>query len=387
MIEFDKVINRQNTYCEKYDGLKEKFGYSDLQPLWVADMDFRTPDFINNAIKKQVNISLYGYPYIDASFFDAVISWQKYKNNLKCKKEDIFFTNGVVPTYSACIEAFSNINDEILVPIPIYPPLKNLVLQNNRKLITTNLKNEDGYYKFDFKDIESKITSKTKIFVLCNPHNPIGRVWDKEELEQLAKMCIKHKLIIISDEIHSDFSFKKFTPISTLSQETSKITVTLNSPGKTFNISALNSAYAITTDLILRKKLKRVLSKRGINHPNILGLIALKAAYENGQNYVKELNSYIKNNIDYVHTYIKTNNLPIEVTKTEATYLLWIDFSLMNLTHKEIEKKLLQDAKIALNNGLEFDSTANNFFRLNVALPLQELQKALEKINTYFKKG
>ena len=209
---FDEKINRKNTNCAKYDGLKKYFGYEDLNPLWVADMDFKTPAFINDAIINAAKNSLYGYSIDSDALYESIINWQNTQHNWQINKEDIYMINGVVPAYSACIEAFSEENDEVIVQTPIYPPLFKCVNANNRKVVVNELKkDENGYYTMDLEDLEKKITSKTKILALCSPHNPVGRVWSKDELEKLANICIKHNIIIVSDEIHSDITFKKFT--------------------------------------------------------------------------------------------------------------------------------------------------------------------------------
>ena len=209
---FDEKIERRNTNCAKYDGLKRYFGYEDLNPLWVADMDFKTPSFINDAILDAAKNSLYGYSIDSDDIYQSIINWQNTQHNWQINKEDIYMINGVVPAYSACIEAFSEIGDEVIVQTPIYPPLFKCVNANNRKVVVNELiKDENGYYTMDLEDLENKITTKTKILALCSPHNPVGRVWSKDELEKLADICIKHNIIIVSDEIHSDLSFKKFS--------------------------------------------------------------------------------------------------------------------------------------------------------------------------------
>ncbi|MFY9094443.1 aminotransferase class I/II-fold pyridoxal phosphate-dependent enzyme, partial [Aliarcobacter butzleri] len=231
---FDEQINRKNTNCAKYDGLKKYFGYEDLNPLWVADMDFKTPSFINDAIIKAASNSLYGYSVDTPELYTSIINWQKNEHDWQIEQKDIFMINGVVPAYSACIEAFSEIGDEVIVQTPIYPPLFKCVTANERKVVINELKKDkNGYYTMDLEDLEKKITSKTKILVLCSPHNPVGRVWSKEELEKLANICIKHNITIVSDEIHSDITFKKFTPLASISKEIANQTITLNSAGKT----------------------------------------------------------------------------------------------------------------------------------------------------------
>ncbi|MDN5042920.1 PatB family C-S lyase [Aliarcobacter butzleri] len=384
---FDEETNRKNTNCAKYDGLKKYFGYEDLNPLWVADMDFKTPSFINDAIIKAASNSLYGYSVDTPELYASIINWQKNEHDWQIEQKDIFMINGVVPAFSACIEAFSEIGDEVIVQTPIYPPLFKCVTANERKLVINELKkDENGYYTMDLEDLEKKITSKTKILVLCSPHNPVGRVWSKEELEKLANICIKHNITIVSDEIHSDITFKKFTPLASISKEIANQTITLNSAGKTFNIAGLNCAYAVSKNAEILEKFKKVAIKREINSINFFGYVSTRAAYENGSAFVKELKAYLMNNIIFTKEFFEKNSLNIDFFIPEATYLLWLDFSKTGLSHLEIKNILLTKSKIALNDGVSFGSNGNKFFRLNTALSKKALNIALNQFVKNFSK-
>lgn len=384
---FDEETNRKNTNCAKYDGLKKYFGYEDLNPLWVADMDFKTPSFINDAIIKAASNSLYGYSVDTPELYASIINWQKNEHDWEIEQKDIFMINGVVPAYSVCIEAFSEVDDEVIVQTPIYPPLFKCVTANERKLVINELKkDENGYYTMDLEDLEKKITSKTKILVLCSPHNPVGRVWSKEELEKLANICIKHNITIVSDEIHSDITFKKFTPLASISKEIANQTITLNSAGKTFNIAGLNCAYAISKNAEILEKFKKIAIKREINSINFFGYVSTRAAYENGSAFVKELKAYLMNNIIFTKEFFEKNSLNIDFFIPEATYLLWLDFSKTGLSHLEIKNTLLTKSKIALNDGVSFGSNGNKFFRLNTALSKKALNIALNQFVKNFSK-
>ena len=384
---FDEETNRKNTNCAKYDGLKKYFGYEDLNPLWVADMDFKTPSFINDAIIKAASNSLYGYSVDTPELYASIINWQKNEHDWEIEQKDIFMINGVVPAYSACIEAFSEVDDEVIVQTPIYPPLFKCVTANERKLVINELKkDENGYYTMDLEDLEKKITSKTKILALCSPHNPVGRVWSKEELKKLANICIKHNITIVSDEIHSDITFKKFTPLASISKEIANQTITLNSAGKTFNIAGLNCAYAISKNTEILEKFKKVAIKREINSINFFGYVSTRAAYENGSAFVKELKAYLMNNIIFTKEFFEKNSLNIDFFIPEATYLLWLDFSKTGLSHLEIKNTLLTKSKIALNDGVSFGSNGNKFFRLNTALSKKALNIALNQFVKNFSK-
>ena len=304
---FDSLIDRKNTSCTKYDDLEHYFGSSDLDPLWVADMDFEIPTFLQEAILKRASHNIFGYGKQNKEIFEAIKTWMKLQHSWEIDTNSISLANGVVPAYSACIEAFSNEGDEVIVQTPVYFPLFNFVHSNKRKLLTNPLKEENGYYTMDFDHLKSIITPKTKILTLCSPHNPVGRVWSKNELETLAKICIENNITIICDEIHADLVFKKFTPLASISKDISNITVTLNSPGKTFNIAGLNASYCITENEDLKRKLNKVIKKRAINSINVFGLIAMQVAYENGTAWLDELKNYLDKNINYTKQFLEAN--------------------------------------------------------------------------------
>lgn len=381
---FDEIINRKGTSCVKWDALESYFGYEDLQPLWVADMDFKTPDVINDAIIKRAAHGVYGYTKPTSKTYNLIEEWMKKRHDWNIDTSWISFCNGVVPAYSAAIEAFSEEGDEIIVQTPVYFPLFNAVKYNNRKVVRNSLKENNGYYTMDLEDLKSKITSKSKILVLCSPHNPVGRVWSKEELEELAKICLENNLLIISDEIHADLVFKKFTPMASLSKEISNITLTLNSAGKTFNIAGLNCSYAICENKEIKEKFDKELAKREIASVNVFGFTALEAAYEFGEEWLEELKSYLKANIEFVNKYLQNSDTKVDFLEPEATYLLWLNFKNTGLKHKEIKKILLENSKVALNDGRSFGSEGDSYFRLNCALSRKKLEEALGKIVTYF---
>ncbi len=382
MYNFDEETNRENTNCIKYDALPKYFGVSDVQPLWVADMDFKVCSQINEAILNKVKHGVYGYAKVPEKTLVLIKQWMKKRHNFDIKTDDITMINGVVPAYSAAIEAFSQEGDEIIVQTPVYFPLFNSVKANNRVLIKNPLVQKDGYYTMDLEHLESIITPKTKILTLCSPHNPVGRVWNKEELEKLADICIKHNIKIISDEIHADLVFKKFTALASISSKIADITLTLNSAGKTFNIAGLNCAYTICSNKKMKDSFDKVVQKREIGSINVFGLLALEAAYEFGDIWLEELLVYLENNIKITKNYLDKTSITFK--KPEATYLLWLDFTKSSLSHDKVRTKLLQECKVALNDGITFGKEGKNYFRLNVALQNKELEKALGRIVTKF---
>ncbi|PHO18012.1 aminotransferase [Malaciobacter molluscorum LMG 25693] len=379
---FDEKIDRKNTDCVKYDGLKKFFNVDDAKPLWVADMDFKTPDFILEDLKKCFDKQILGYPIITDRIYESIIYWYKKRHNINSfSKDDIQFTTGVVTALSACIEALSNEEDEVIIQTPVYFPFYSVVKDNNRKLILNPLTNENDYYTMDFENLKSKISKKTKLLILCSPHNPVGRVWSKEELEELMQICYENNIIIISDEIHSDLVFKKFTSILHLDEKYFDNIVLLNSPSKTFNLAGLKSSYIITKNNKIRASIEKILIKRHITTPNIFGIESIASSYNKGEQWLDMLLKYIKNNLE-----ILNNNLNDNITfkEPEATYLIWLNFKKIEDTHKNIFQRLLHNSGLALNDGITFGEEGNKYFRLNISLPNKELKEALIELNNEF---
>lgn len=382
---FDEYINRKNSDCVKYDGLKKYFNVDDARPMWVADMDFKTPQFVLEDLKKVFDKKILGYPIVSHRVYNSIISWYKNRHQISnFDKNDILLTTGVVTALSACIEAFCNIEDEVIIQTPVYFPFFSVVKDNNRKLIINPLKNKKDYYTMDFEDLKSKITSKTKLLILCSPHNPVGRVWSKEELLELAKICYEHNITIISDEIHSDLVFKKFTSFLHLEDKYLENVVILNSPSKTFNLAGLNSSYIICKNDTLKTRLNKVIQKRHIASVNIFGLESIISSYTKGEEWLKMLLFYLQDNIITVEESLKQNGNNITFCKPEATYLLWLNFSKINDSHKNIFSRLLHNAGLALNDGSTFGKEAKHYFRLNIALSKDELIKSLSYLNNEF---
>lgn len=381
---FKEKIIRKGTDCIKYDILEEKFGSEDLQPLWVADMDFKTPAFITDAVIEKTKESLFGYAFASRSVYDSLISWQKKRNNWEINKEQIFFIPSVLVGMSMALKTFTNESDGVIIQTPVYPPFSSIVKDNGRKLIVNELKNVDGRYEMDLEDLESKIDENTKMLFLCSPHNPVGRLWSKDELRKLGEICVKHDILIISDEIHSDLVFDKFTPIASIDEKIAQNTITFSAPTKTFNIAGLKIAFAICKNEELLSRLKKAINFLHIADVNTLGFEALKSAYENGGEWLGQLNDYLYKNFEFLKSYLKENMPDIKFCEIEATYLVWLDFSSFELSHKQIREKLINEAKLALNDGITFGKNGNQFFRINIALPKEELETALAKIKGAF---
>lgn len=381
---FDEQIDRKNTNCVKYDGLKRYFGVENIKPLWVADMDFKTPDFIINDIQKVLNHEILAYPEVNIEVKRSITSWYKKRHNIQIEEKELLLTTGVVTAISACIEAYSEINDEVIIQTPVYYPFFSCVTNNNRKLVLNPLKEEKNYYTMDFENLKKVITPKTKLLILCSPHNPVGRVWKKEELEDLISICLENNILIISDEIHSDLVFTKFHSILDIDKRIKNMCVILNSPSKTFNTAGLTASYIICKNSTLNAKLEKVLKKREVTSLNIFGLISIQSAYTKGDIWLNNLLEYLKNNIEIANIILNKNNSKITFLKPEATYLLWLNFQQVNNQHKDIFQALLHKCALALNDGSSFGENGDKYFRLNLALPKEELIQSLMKLKKEF---
>ncbi len=382
MKKFDKYINRQNTNCIKYDAIEERFQVDkDTKPMWLADMDFEVPKFILKNLEKVLQTKVMGYPHIDKGVFESIKFWQKKKYNIEVEKKHIHLMPSVLSSLACCISAFSEQNDEVIIQTPVYPPFYDIVKLNNRVLIENKLKKVNDKYQIDFQDLKKRISKKTKLLILCNPHNPIGRSWTKKELEKLSKICKQNNIIIISDEIHSDLCFSSFTSLLDM-QECENNCIVLNSPTKSFNLAGIKIAYTLCKNEYLNSILQNEIKKRYVDELNIFAPIAIKSAYsKKGLEYIEQLNIYLENNCNFTYEYFKKNLPKLKVVHNEATYLIWLDFSQFELSHNQIFARLTNKAKVLLNDGKSFSKKeGEKCFRINVALPLDELKISLNNI-------
>jgi len=387
MYDFGKIVNRKNTNSVKYDLLNERFGSDDLIPMWVADMDFETPDFIINAIKSRLNHPVLAYSIRGNEFNGSIKNWLKNRHNWEVDSSSISFSSGVVPGIVMSILALTKVRDEIIVQPPVYFPFFTSVEKNNRKLIENNLVLKNGRYYIDFEDLEQKAKS-AKMLILCNPGNPTATAWTKEELRKIGEICLKNKVKIISDEIHSDLVFKnhKHIPLASISKEISNITITFMAPSKTFNIAGMSTAYTIIENSIMKKKYDAMMYNTHLFLGNVLGNQALIAAYNHGENWLNQAMDYIEENANYVINRLNSELPKVKVIPPEATFLLWIDFNMLNLEHQKINDLLLKRAKLAFNDGLDFGKNAEGFFRMNIAAPRKTIEEAVNRlINTFDK--
>ncbi len=380
-VDFDEMVNRRGSDSVKHNNLIEKFGTEDIIPMWVADMDFKSPKEIVDALKKRVDEGYFGYTYNQKEIYDAIYKWQKERYGWSIKKGSITLGNGVVNSLAFVLQALTNEKDEIIIQTPVYHPFARVIKENGRKVSANSLVFKSGKYEVDFKDLQKRAKS-AKALILCNPQNPTGKVFSKDELLKIAKICMDNDLLIISDEIHGDFVYsgKKHIPAASLSKKISKITVTLNAPSKSFNIAGFMTSYIICENKKLEAVIKNHIKKFELADNNIFGTLAMRVAYEKCGYWMDEVVSYLEKNRDYAVEFISDEIPLVEVVKPEATYLLWIDFRKMGLSVNELEKFLIQKAKLGLNNGIIFGKEGSGFARLNFGVRLEVLKEALNSL-------
>jgi len=378
---FDEPVEREGTNSLKYDARGRVFGKEDVLPLWVADMDFKTPDFVVEALKQRLNHEILGYTLRPDSYYQAIINWMKQRHNWDIQRSWISFSPGVVAGLTLAIEAFSKRGEEVVVQSPVYYPFFDSVKGTGRVMIDNPLKLVDGRYTFDLDDLESKITDKTRMLLLCNPQNPGGMVWTKEELVALTDVCLAHNILIVSDEIHSDLVFDGYThtPLPTISEEVANSCAVCMAPSKTFNTAGLTTSFLIIPNRRLAARYERVLNVPHLHMGNIFGTIALEAAFTKGEEWRRQLITYIEGNFNFMVDYFNEHLPEAKPMKMEATYLAWIDFSGCGLNDDELNQSLLE-AGVGLNKGVQFGKNGSGYMRINLGCPRPMLEEALLRI-------
>jgi len=379
---FDEIVNRDHTNSIKYDYRKILFGKSDVIPFWVADMDFKTPDFIINALKKRLDHEIFGYTLISEELKHVIIDWLYERHQWEVKPEWITINPGVVPTLAFCVLSYTKPGDQVIVQPPVYFPFFYVIENNGRKILNNPLKLQDGRYHMDFNDLKRKINNRTKMILLCNPHNPGGSVWKEEELDELAEICHKQQIIIISDEIHSDLMLTghRHIPMASINTKTSDCTVTCLSSSKTFNTAGLAISYTVISNPNLRSGLSNMLNDFHLSYGNTAGLVATEAAYRHGSAWLNQMLEYVEGNIAWLAEFLK-NHLPmIKMIQPEATYLVWLDFRELGLTGKELKHLLIQKAGIGFSEGTLFGFGGEGFQRMNVACPRSLIIKGMDQL-------
>ena len=385
--EFNTIIDRHNTNSIKTDLAVRRGKPEDVLPLWVADMDFTTSPEILESLHKKVNHGIFGYSLADDAFYKAVKNWQKSEHNFDINRHYIVTTPGVVFAVATAIKAFTKKNDSIIIFTPIYYPLRDTIINNERKVITSSLIESNGKYKMDYEDFEKKIIdNKVKLFILCSPHNPVGRVWTKEELLKLSEICLRHNVLVFSDEIHNDFIYEpnRHTVYSTLSEEVAQNCIVSTSASKTFNLAGLQFSINFIQNPNLKQKFKNEIAKTGYDEPSLMGLVATQAAYEKGKPWLIQLKKYLLENLNFLKDFLKKKLPKVRLIEPEGTFLVWLDFSAYGLQDDELDNIIVNKAKLWLDRGTMFGIEGDNFQRINIATPRKILQEALEKLEKIF---
>jgi cystathionine beta-lyase len=384
-MDFDKIVDRSDYPTLKWDRplLRKHFGNDEALPFWVADMDFRAPDAVIASLLKRAEHGVFGYEYRRDSYFDALVNWYENRHQWSVDLKHIELCPSVLNGISILINQHSDKGDGIIIQPPVFFEFRSVIRSNNRKMIKNPLRLVDGHYRMDFGDLEEKAADpETRIMIICNPHNPVGRVWTRDELAQAGEICRQHDVLIISDEIHGDIVYKphKYTPFASLSDELAQISVTCLSPAKTFNIAGVIDAMAIIADKQSRQQFHDFTHRYQINKTNVFASAAIEAAYREGGEWLDALLRYLQSNIDLLRSCLRENLPRVKLVEPEGTYLVWLDFGGLGLDVKELENFLAQKAELALNPGYWFGREGAGYARMNIACPQSILQEALSRL-------
>lgn len=381
MYDFDKEINRRGTSCLKWDFADSKFQGKDLLPMWIADMDFEAAPAIIEHMQKRLDEKVFGYSALPDEYYEAVISWMKRRHNYQVKREWINYTAGVVSALNYAVEAVTEPLDEIMVLTPVYGPFYNAIKEQGRVEVKVPLINKDELYTFDFEAMQKAITPKTKVLMLCSPHNPVGRVWTRSELEQLSEFCIKNNLIVIDDEIHNDLVFgKEHIVLGRISPEIEQRCIICTAPSKTFNLAGIQVSNIIIPNEELCKKYESVVVKHHTYSPNSFTASALIGAYNESEQWLDELLVYLEGNVNYFVDYINEKIPLLKTKKPDGTYLVWVDCRKLGLSNTEVKRFFVDKCKLAVNDGSTFGIEGEQYVRFNLACPRSIIKKALERI-------
>lgn len=383
MYDFDKVIDRHGTNCLKFDFAKERGKNGDELSLWVADMDFQVAKPITDALQVQVNHGIYGYTEVKSDYFEIVKNWFKDNFDWEIKKGSLVKTPGVVYAIAMAVKAFTKEGEAVIIQQPVYYPFSEMIIANNRKLVNSPLVLKNGRYEIDFEDFEKKIVeNNVKLFILCSPHNPVGRVWSVEELKRIGDICIKHDVVIFSDEIHADFVYEpnKHHVFASLGESYAANSVIATAPSKSFNIAGLQVSNIFIENKKLRDAFRNEIVKSGYSQLNTMGLAAARAAYESGKEWLDEVRAYIKDNLIFFRDYLKENIGELSLIEPEGTYLVWVDFRKLGLSEKQREDLIVNKAKLWIDSGAMFGVDGEGFERFNIACPREYLKMALDSL-------
>ena len=387
--DFDTPIDRTHTWSIKHDFKKENGKADDILPLWVADMDFRSPDSVVEALKKAVDHGIFGYSRADESYFDAVAAWYQKRHHLTLQPEWMTCTPGIVFALSIAVRAFTQEGDAVLIQPPVYHPFSRAILRNKRTLVENPLVLKDGHYEMDLEDLEQKVLDEhVKLMILCNPHNPVGRVWTREELTALADICLRHHVYVISDEIHGDFVWQghEQTPYASILEEACLHSMMCTAPSKTFNLAGMATSNLFIPDPEMRRKFRSELLDVGQENMNRLGLFACRAAYEGGGEWLDQLIGYLAGNLALVRDFCKNRVPQIQLVEPEGTYLAWLDCRELGMTDDELMAFFSDDAKVWLDPGTHSGEQGSGFMRFNLGSSRSVIAQALDQIEAAWKK-
>ena len=387
--DFDTPIDRTHTWSIKHDFKKENGKADDILPLWVADMDFRSPDSVVEALKKAVDHGIFGYSRADESYFDAVAAWYQKRHHLTLQPEWMTCTPGIVFALSIAVRAFTQEGDAVLIQPPVYHPFSRAILRNKRTLVENPLVLKDGHYEMDLEDLEQKVLDEhVKLMILCNPHNPVGRVWTREELTALADICLRHHVYVISDEIHGDFVWRghEQTPYASISEEACLHSMMCTAPSKTFNLAGMATSNLFIPDPEMRRKFRSELLDVGQENMNRLGLFACRAAYEGGGEWLDQLIGYLAGNLALVRDFCKNRVPQIQLIEPEGTYLAWLDCRELGMTDDELMAFFSDEAKVWLDPGTHSGEQGSGFMRFNLGSSRSVIAQALDQIEAAWKK-
>jgi cystathionine beta-lyase len=379
---FDVGIDRLGTNSSKWDYRQNVFGTEDVLPLWVADMDFPSPPCVVDAIVKRAQHPIYGYPGKPKAFFEAAAGWMARRFGVEVKTDWMATVPGVVPGIHIAIEAFTQPGDKVIIQPPVYHPFFRAIRNRGRQIVENPLIEKDGRYFMDFDDLEAKIDERTRMLILCSPHNPVGRVWQKDELLRLAEICVKNDILILSDEIHSDIVYEKgaHIPLFSLSPEISQKCITFISVSKTFNLAGLFTSIVFAEDPSIARELKLAIHKASLEDINLFGIEALIAAYNEGEDWLEELLVYLRGNAEYIHAFLQERIPQIKMLLPEATYLGWMDFRALGMNGRELKEFVIHKARLGLNDGAMFGTQGEGFQRINFACPRKMLEEAMYRL-------
>ena len=380
--DFNAPIDRRGTHCVKFDALKDMYGRDDLLSLWVADMEFATPDCIIDALKRRLDLPVLGYPVKYDGYWQSVVNWIYNHHGWQVQREWMRYIPGIVKGIGMVVNVFTQPGDKIIIQPPVYHPFRLVPEHNGREIVMNPLRREGDSYTMDFEQLEQVIDDKCRILILANPHNPIGITWDKATLARLADIAVKHNLIVISDEIHCDMALygNKHIPFASVSENAARCSITFGAPSKTFNIAGIVSSYAIVPDEALREKFFAWLTANEMDMATIFAMVATEAAFSEGEEWRQQMLSHIESNIDFVNEYLKANIPEVRAIKPQASYLVWLDFSALELEHEKLIDMLVNDAHLAMNDGAMFGIGGEQHTRLNVGTQRAVLEQAMSQL-------